>query len=336
MSSNEWKVTPAFISNDAVSTINAAIEKYRNWDRFGKGDKKGTVNYITPEKRVEATKCVKTGKTISCAMQLNEHGPQTGELKRNNPLHLFTLTGTDYTSPNAPKFPHGVAFTDDYLTMPLQAGTQWDGLGHTFSHGSGYGGTKCYEHVDAGGDRFTGIEVLQHDIVSRGVLLDIGRMYGKTTPEGVEGVLPDGWAIKEEHLLACMAKQKVTIGKGDIVLVRTGQMERYRKTGWGTYAGGDAPGMSFDSLDWIHRTQIAAIATDTWGFEVRPNEFPNSYQPCHQVCIPNMGLLVGEVWDLAALGADCAADGVYEFLLTASPLPVTGAVGAPLNPIAMK
>jgi hypothetical protein len=36
------------------------------------------------------------------------------------------------------------------------------------------------------------------------------------------------------------------------------------------------------------------------------------------------------------LAADCAADGVFEFLLTAAPLPVTGAVGAPVNPIAVK
>jgi hypothetical protein len=32
----------------------------------------------------------------------------------------------------------------------------------------------------------------------------------------------------------------------------------------------------------------------------------------------------------------CAADGVHEFLLVAAPLPVTGAVGAPVNPIAVK
>lgn len=87
---------------------------------------------------------------------------------------------------------------------------------------------------------------------------------------------------------------------------------------------------------WLHRTEIAAIATDTWGFEVRPNEFLHAFQPLHQVVIPNMGLLIGEMWDLDALAADCAADGVYEFWLTAAPLPITGAVGSPVNPIAVK
>jgi hypothetical protein len=49
-----------------------------------------------------------------------------------------------------------------------------------------------------------------------------------------------------------------------------------------------------------------------------------------------MGLLLGEIFDLESLGEDCAADGVYEFQLVAAPLPFTGAVGAPLTPIALK
>ncbi len=42
------------------------------------------------------------------------------------------------------------------------------------------------------------------------------------------------------------------------------------------------------------------------------------------------------MWDLDLLAADCAADCVYEFLLAAAPLPITGAVGSPINPIAVK
>jgi hypothetical protein len=49
-----------------------------------------------------------------------------------------------------------------------------------------------------------------------------------------------------------------------------------------------------------------------------------------------MGLLIGEMWDLDALAEHCAADGRYEFWLTAAPLPITGAVGSPVNPIAVK
>ena len=101
-------------------------------------------------------------------------------------------------------------------------------------------------------------------------------------------------------------------------------------------AGGAAPGLSLTTAGWIHRTEMAAIATDTWGFEVRPNEFDvPAFQPLHQVSIPNIGLTIGEMWDLEELASACAESGSYEFLLSAPPLPVTGAVGSPVNPVAI-
>jgi hypothetical protein len=44
----------------------------------------------------------------------------------------------------------------------------------------------------------------------------------------------------------------------------------------------------------------------------------------------------GEVFDLDTLAADCAADGVYEFMFVASPLPLTGATGSPISALALK
>jgi kynurenine formamidase len=127
------------------------------------------------------------------------------------------------------------------------------------------------------------------------------------------------------------------VGRGDILIVRTGHMALCRSRGeWGDYAGGNAPGLSFHTAEWVQRHEIAAVATDTWGMEVRPNEFPETYQPLHQVFIPNMGLTIGEIFFLDELAEDCARDGVYEFFFVAPPLPITGAVGSPINPIAIK
>jgi hypothetical protein len=56
----------------------------------------------------------------------------------------------------------------------------------------------------------------------------------------------------------------------------------------------------------------------------------------HQIFLTQMGLLLGEIFDLEALAADCASDGVYEFFFVAPPLPITGAVGSPVNPLAIK
>ena len=49
-----------------------------------------------------------------------------------------------------------------------------------------------------------------------------------------------------------------------------------------------------------------------------------------------MGLAFGEIFDLEALADDCAADGRYAFLLAATPLPITGAVGSPVGAVAIK
>jgi hypothetical protein len=49
-----------------------------------------------------------------------------------------------------------------------------------------------------------------------------------------------------------------------------------------------------------------------------------------------MGMTQGQNWNLEELGADCAADGRYTFLLSATPEPVTGGTGAPVVPVAVK
>jgi hypothetical protein len=50
----------------------------------------------------------------------------------------------------------------------------------------------------------------------------------------------------------------------------------------------------------------------------------------------DMGIPQGQQWLLDPLAADCAADGVYEFLLTATPLPVVGGLGGLVAPTATK
>lgn len=106
--------------------------------------------------------------------------------------------------------------------------------------------------------------------------------------------------------------------------------------GWGGYAGGPAAGLGLQSVGWIADREVAAVATDTWGMEVLPNETPDVFQPLHIVFIVHMGLWVGEIYDLDPLATDCAGDGVYEFFFCGPPLPFSRAVGSPVNPIAVK
>jgi kynurenine formamidase len=305
-----------------------ARRKYRNWGRWGMDDVLGTLNFVDDAKRAQAVALARHGRVFPLAIEFNKDGPRNGERGRANPIHTMLDLGKEM-----PGSTQGYGDAESLLFMPLRAGTHWDGLGHIFDHDTGWNGRPRDAVITGAGDVVTGVERQAGRFVSRGVLLDVGRVLGN-------GELADGFAITEEHLTATGNAQGVTVGRGDIVLIRTGQLARCRRRGsWDGYAHGPspAPGLSFGTLGWLHGTEIAAIAADTCSLEVRPPEFPEPcVAPLHQIAIPNMGLFIGEMFDTDALAEDCAADGVYEFLLVATGLPVTGGVGAPVNPVAIK
>jgi kynurenine formamidase len=308
--------------------VREAAQRLRNWGKWGTDDERGTLNYITPADIVRAAGLVRRGAVFSLAIPFDAKGPQTNQPGRFNPIHRMTITGPDCTT-GAIRFPGGVGFSDDMVIMPLQCATQWDALSHCFDEGRMYNGYDANE-VSSRGARRNGIDKVARGIVGRGVLLDIARVKHVSW-------LEPGYAISADDLDAAVAAHGVTIGRGDVLLVRTGHIALCRERGgWGDYAGGDAPGLSFHTADWVHAHQLAAVATDTWGMEVRPNEIADTFQPLHQVFIPNMGLTIGEIFFLDELAEDCARDGVYEFFFTAPPLPITGAVGSPINPLAVK
>ena len=315
-----------------ATELEQAYLRYRNWGKWGADDELGTLNYITPQKIIAAAKLVRQGKVIALGMPLDSDGPQTGAAGRFNPIHQMIATGTDAVV-GAQRFdgkplPGGLGYADDTIAMPLQGASQWDALSHIFDRGRMWNG-RAADLVSAAGAQACGIQTMRDKIVSRGLLFDVPRSKGLD-------YLEPGYPITEDDLDRCLQESGLRIGSGDMVIIRTGQMGYCKRHGWGDYAGGDAPGLSFSTLDWIHRHELAAIATDTWGAEVLPCELPGMFDAMHLVCIPNMGLLIGEMFDLEELAADCAADGVYEFLFVAPPLLVTGGVGSPINPQAIK
>jgi kynurenine formamidase len=305
-------------------------KRCRNWGRWGEDDRIGTLNFIDDGCRARAAALVRRGRQIPLAIQINSNGPQRGHMGRINPIHTFTATGADHVA-NLSGATHGIGGTDDVIFMHLQAATHWDGLGHILDRGFAYNGRPADQVVTARGDRYTGIEQASPRIVGRGLLLDVGRVFGNDS-----GVLADGFAITEEHIRATIERQGSPVQRGDIVLVRTGNLGDARRRNWEHFATGPAPGLSFQLADWLYRSEIAALAIDNWGTDVNPPEVPGALVPLHQVAVTNIGLTLGELWDLDALAEDCAETASYESLLVASPLPITGAVGGPVSPIALR
>jgi kynurenine formamidase len=319
---------PRATAKVTLQDINAAAERLKNWGRWGAGDEIGTLNNISAMDIIQAARLIRKGKVFSLALNFDNRGPQSGLWgNRFNPIHTMLATGVDAVAGRQESI--GLRYADDMVTMPLQCGTQWDALGHIFFGEKMWNGYDA-RMVDSNGAQRNGIEKTKDKMVGRGVLLDVARH------KGVEW-LEDGYGIGNEDLEKCAAAEQVEVRHGDFVIVRTGQMERCLSTGsWGGYAGGDAPGLRFETADWIRSKDIAAICADTWGCEVRPNECPDASQPWHWVVIPMIGISMGEIFYLKDLGSDCAQDHVYEFFFCAPPLPITKAVGSPVNPIAIK
>lgn len=302
----------------------------RNWGRWGPHDEIGTLNYITPAKIAEACRLVTAGAVFALGIPLQRQGPQSGTRARFNHIHTMFRDGGDQ-----PKDAAGVAEmqgyggSDDWIVMPLQCVTQWDSLAHVFDSGKMYNGYDATLVTSSGAAR-NSIDKTRDKIVGRGVLLDVARYKGKP-------LLEAGYAITVEDLEGTAAAEGVQVQSGDILLVRTGFMSTYlRKNDWSGFDLDLSPGVSVHAAPWLHAKQIAAIASDNYAVEVRPSELPPFRSPFHICAIPNMGLTLGEIFNLEALAADCAADGRYAFLLVAPPLPVTNAVGTPINPYAMK
>lgn len=301
------------------------LNRLRNWDRWGPEDELGSANFVTPETIAAAARLVRRGVAYSLALPLDRFGPQRSSMPRSNPQHLMLRVPHDPIEYES----DGQRLADDAIYTPLQASTQWDAFAHFFHGGETYNG-RDYDSVTASqGALYNSITNLSASAVGRGVLLDIPRSVGRPW-------LEPGEAIQTEHLEACAEMQGVEIGEGDFVLVRTGHLERrVAEREWGDFAGGPAPGLGLSSAEFLASHHVVAVAVDTWGAEVIPFEVPGVVCPLHAALLVNAGIYIGEMWDLSELAADCAAHRVYEFFLTAPPLLITGAVGSPLNPIAI-
>src|SRR5438132_2903009 len=183
-----------------------AAEKFKNWGRWGPHDEIGTLNYTQAEDIVAAARLVRKGKVIPLELIFDQTGPQGAKSKypsrgRINPVHVMLRTGTDAY---AGVLDHrGIRAADDMVVMPLQCGTQWDGLGHVFYENFMWNGYDCREVTSFGAQK-CGIEKTKHKMVGRGVLLDVARALGKRW-------LDDGYAITGEDLDRAARAHGVTI-----------------------------------------------------------------------------------------------------------------------------
>jgi kynurenine formamidase len=314
---------PTYTVDGRGKVEGAKAGEHNNWGRWGDEDQRGTANLLTPERVAQAAALVRTGKRFSLGLPIGGV-PTPGY--RSEPLHLFESTTGDKVLGE-----QGLQYSDDYLVLNLQATTQVDALSHFGAGGRLYNGYWAGVVTSHGGAKRLGVHHLADGIVGRGVLLDVARQQGSDR-------LAPGFVIGPDELDATAAAHGVTVGAGDILMVRTGWLGWWMDQAAAGERGGygDLPGISPRCIPWLAERDVAFLATDTLAVEVVPPEAGVPPMALHVGALRDLGLLLGELFDLDGLAADCAADGVYECFVVAAPLPVVNGVGSPLNPIAIK
>lgn len=302
----------------------ALAAELRQWGRWGDDDQLGTLNLIDGDAVRRGAAAVVDGRRFSLAMRFDDQGPQVGSIPgRINPLRTMVSINTPYTEHGA----DGFCTSDDVVVMGLQASTHWDGLGHVSYGGRIWNGYPASSITAAGASK-CGIQRVR-SLTSRGILLDVARALG------VERLDP-GYGVTAADLDAAADLAGVAIEPGDVLLIRTGQAQLYRARDRQAYTTGGQPGITAACPAWFKAKDVAAVATDTLAFDQFPGEDHGVMFPAHLLDLVELGLTQGQNFDLEDLAADCVADGRYAFLLEASPIPFTGAVGAPVNPVAIK
>lgn len=304
----------------------------RNWGRWGADDRLGTLNLLTDDAVARGAATIRSGHRVPLAIDLSTNGVQLGQIPgRINPLRSMNyINNADLGDPNGDGMvPH---FSDDKVVMGLQAGTHWDGLSHVSYADQLYNGVPVSTVTARDGATVLGIEHVR-TLVGRGVLLDVAAAQGVEQLEG-------SWEITSDVLDATAEWAGVEVRSGDIVLIRTGRMRSFREGGAQLYMMGPAgdaamPGPGLDAVRWFHRNDVAAVADDTYIFEVFPGPEPENMLAVHCLAVVDMGLTQGQNWDLEALSATCADEGRYEFFLAANPEPFVGGCGSPVSPVAV-
>ncbi|MBV9662230.1 MAG: cyclase family protein [Acidimicrobiales bacterium] len=325
-----------------IDEFRKVASRVSNWGRWGDQDQLGTLNLIDEAKIAESASMVRQGRVISLGAAFDAQGPQ-GRMApfRTNPIHLMTIDGGD--GPTYAEQVRGwgnacaemigsvfdigpMRFNDDYIMMPLQAATQWDALSHVYYDDLLYNGFPASSVTSQGATRCS-IDQVSRGVVSRGVLLDVARHRGAATADPDDPITPSELdAVADAH--------GIEIRGGDVVVVRTGWYGAFNRSPRNYEA--HSAGLHWSCAEWLHTHDVAAVAADNPAVEHGGMHVDTVFLPMHCLCLRDMGLMFGEIWDLEALGEDCASDGVYEFQLVAPPLRVTGAVGTPLNPLALK
>jgi kynurenine formamidase len=298
------------------------------WGLFGRDDNLGLVNLMTPERIAAAAGLVRRGRLFCLDMPLGSISPALAAF-RGTPRHrVLHAPGT-------------AGFDDVYDNFYPQASSQWDSLAHV-----GYAPDQMYngatEPEILAGTRNTIEHWARHGMAGRAVLLDVERALldaGRPYNPGVNA------EFDVEDLELARRQAGVEFAPGDIILLHTGfaawYLQQPSEVKVRLHGNPATPGVAHTEAicEYLWNSHAAAIASDTFAVESFPPDRSEQARPfgfLHSMLIGQLGMALGELWWLADLAQDCAADGVHEMFLVSAPMNAPGGIGSPANAVAIK
>jgi hypothetical protein len=280
--------------------------------RWGPQDSGGTLNLITEDCRRQAAALITVGRTVSLAQVLSTIPSVTNtspvQLKMIDVGERADITCMDAVTINC----HGVTIT------------HLDAIGHMYFEDQMYNGRSASEQIGPDGIDFADVLPLSAGIFTRGVLLDI------TAVRGVDWLAP-GDGVTAADLDQAEALSGTKIRSGDAIFVHTG-VER-REAAIGLSPPVRRAGLTPDCLPWIFEREVAVYSGDCT--EQIPSGYDRVPYPLHQIGFVAFGLVLLDNPSLTGLVAACRDLGRAEFALTCAALPLPGATGSPVNPLAL-
>jgi kynurenine formamidase len=302
----------------SAAEFGAIFEAVSSWGRWGEGDERGALNEITSERIAAAARLVRSGVAVTLSQPLRTEArvdcPEPAE-------HRMTML------PDMDIGSGSVRFAKDYVGLDYHnpGHSHIDALSHVAYEGSIYGGQPS-ESITAEGAQAGSIEILKDGLVGRGVLVDVPRLRGVRWLEPGEHVFTD-------DLEAAERAQGVTVGSGDILLVRTGHYPRLVELGpWDTDEA--RAGLHPTAAHFLADRGVAALGSDG-NNDTAPSTTEGIAFPIHVLALNAMGIHLLDYLQFEDLVRRCNEAGRWEFLFVGAPLRITGGTGSPLNPIAV-
>jgi kynurenine formamidase len=217
----------------------------------------------------------------------------------------------------------GASAANELIITGGHVGTHVDALAHVSQDGVLHGGVDAASVQGNRGFTALGIDTFP-PYVGRCVLLDVAGLHGTAT-------LAPGYEVTAEDLDLAEQAAGVAVGAGEAVLIGTGWSRHWADGPLFTGQVDGAPGPGTGAARWLIDRGVRVAGAESIAFECIPAGRGHAELPVHRMLLAGAGINIVETVRLDEL----LDSGVREFLLVLNPLPIVGATGAPVRPLAI-